>query len=172
MSEELQPSPSNGPAFGEAVRQFRQEIGGFRAVRSPSRKLPQPTAKRRYRHKLTTTLCLLTLVMAGVKLAPILASPDAVPAELVGSWATDDRRYEGRYLELTTDALIFRAGAREGTEYAVRRVQRRQMPQGSAYVINAYSERAGEYTLTLEYREAEHTIALGNTARALWRRAR
>jgi hypothetical protein len=111
-------------------------------------------------------------VVAGVKLTPLLAGPDSVPAELVGTWATNDRRYEGRYLELTADALILRASAREGTEYAVRRVQRRRLAQGSAYVINAYSEQAGEYNLTLEYYEAEHTIALGNSARTLWRRAR
>lgn len=170
MSEES-PPPSNSPEFREALRKFCEEIGAVGAPSGPSR-TPGQTTMPRYRHKLLTALCVLTLVTAGVRFAPLLTGPDTVPAELVGSWATDDRRYEGRYLELTSDALILRASAREGTEYAVRRVHRRGLAQGSAYVINAYSEQGGEYTLTLEYREAEHTIALGNAAHALWRRAR
>ena len=172
MSKARPPGPRTGPVLLEAIRQFRHDIGAFRAIPSPSRTLPRLAPKPRYRPKLVTALCLLTLVTAGVYLAPQLAGSDAVPAELVGSWTTDDPRYEGRSLELTPDELILRASAREGTEYTVRRVQRRQIAQGSAYVISGYSERGGEYTLTLEYSEAEHTIAQGKPARALWYRAR
>jgi hypothetical protein len=166
------PAGGNGPAFLEAIRHFRNAIGDFREIPSPSGRLSRLTTKPRYRRKVVTALWLLTLVMAGAYFAPRLAGPDTVPAELVGSWRTDDPRYKGRYLELTPDALILRASAREGTEYAVRRVQRRQIAQGSQYVLTAYSERSGEYSLTLEYREAEHTIALGNPAHVLWRLAR
>lgn len=120
---------------------------------------------------MVTALWLLTLVTAAIRLAPRLNGSDTVPARLIGSWATDDPRYQGRYLELTPDSLILRASANEATGYGVRRVQRRQIAQGSTYIITAYSERGGEYTLTLEYREAEHTIALGNRAPVLWRRA-
>ena len=165
------PAGGNGPAFLEAIRHFRNAIGDFREIPSPSGRLPRLTTKRRYRRKVVTALWLLTLVMAGAYFAPRLAGPDTVPAELVGSWTTDDPLYQGRYLELTPDALILRASAREGTEYAVRRVQRRQIAQGSRYVITAQSERSGDYTLTLEYRDAQQTIALGNPARVVWRRA-
>lgn len=171
MSEARKPTPGRGPAFLEAVRQFRHAIGDFREIPSPSGRLPRLTVRPRYRGKVVTALYLLTLVTAGVYFAPPLTGPDSVPAELVGNWTTDDTRYAGRHLELTPDALILRASARERTEYAVRRVQRRHMAKGSQYVITAYSERSGEYSLTLEYQEAEQTIALGNPTRALWRRA-
>jgi hypothetical protein len=170
MSEAPLPTPGKGPAFLAAIRQFRQAIGDFREIPSPSGRLPVLTVKARYRRKVVTALYVLTLVTAGVYFAPPLAGPDPVPAELVGSWTTDDTRYAGRLLELTPEALILRASAREGTEYAVRRVQRRQIAQGSAYVITTYSERAGDYILMLEYHDAQQTIALGKPARGLWRR--
>jgi hypothetical protein len=173
---ETSPPDRRSPAFPEAIRQFRHDIGGSSAIPRtlprPSRTLPRLTPKPRYRRKLVTALCLLTLVTAGVYFAPQLAGSGAVPAELVGSWTTNDLRYEGRYLELTRDSLILRASANEATGYAVRRVQHRQIAQGSTYVITAYSERGGEYALTLEYRDAQQTIALGHPARVLWHRAR
>lgn len=172
MSKARPPGPRTGPVLLEAIRQFRHDIGAFRAIPSPSRTLPRLAPKPRYRRKLVTALCLLTLVTAGVYLAPQLAGSDAVPAELVGSWATSVPRYEGRYLILTRDSLILRASAEEATGYRVRRVQRRQIAEGSTYVITAYSEQGGEYALTLEYRGAQQTVALGNSAQVLWRRAR
>lgn len=171
MSESRQPEPGDGPAFLAAIRQFRQAIGDFREIPSPSGRLPRLSARRSYRRKVVTGLYVLILVTAGVYFAPPLTSPDSVPAELVGSWTTDDTRYQGRLLELTPDALILRASARQGTEYAVRRVERSKMAQGSKYVITSYSERDGDYTLMLEYHEAQHTIGLGNPARVLWHRA-
>jgi hypothetical protein len=170
MSEAQPPAPRTRTPLLDAILQFRRDIGAVHPFPNAARTLPHPTPKPRYRHKLVTALSLLTLVMAGVDFAPKLAGSDAVPTELIGSWMTDEPGYEGRYLELTPDALILRASAREGTAYTVRRVQRRQTTQGSAYVITAYSELSGDLTLTLEYREAGHTIAQGKPTRVLWRR--
>jgi hypothetical protein len=172
MSEAPLPTPGKGPAFLEALRQFRHAIGDSREIPSPSGRLPRLTVRSRYRRKVVTALYLLTLVTAGVYFAPPLTGPDSVPAELVGGWTTDDTRYAGRLLELTPEALILRANAKEVTEYAVRRVQRSQTAQGSAYVITTYSERAGDYILMLDYHEAQKTFALGKPARGLWRRTR
>jgi hypothetical protein len=171
MSEAQPPAPRTRTALLDAILQFRRDIGAVHPFPSAAPTLPQLASKPRYRHKLVTVLSLLTLVMAGVDFAPQLAGPDAVPTELIGSWMTDEPGYEGRYLELTPDALILRASAREGTAYTVRRVQRHQTTQGSAYVISAYSERSGDYTVTLEYHEAGHTIAQGKPTRVLWHRA-
>lgn len=162
----------NGPAFLDALREFRHAIGDFGGSPSPSGRMQRLTVRTRYRRKVVTALYLMTLVMAGVYFAPPLRGPDPVPSELVGRWTTDDTRYSGRRLELTSDALILRASATEGTEYAVQRVQRRHMAQGSAYVITTHSEEAGNYVLLLEYHDAQQTIALGKPARGLWRRAR
>jgi hypothetical protein len=173
MFHESPPAGGTGPLLLEAIRQFRHEIGAFRPIPSSSRTLvSRVTPKPSYTRKLVTVLCFLTLVAAGVGIAPQLAGSDKVPAELVGRWTTYDPRYEDRYFELRPDAMILLASVGEGTEYAVRRVQRSQISQGSTYVINAYSERGGEYILTLDYRDAEQTIALGNPAHVLWRRVR
>jgi hypothetical protein len=171
LSETLPPARCN-PAFPDAIRQFRQDIGGSSALPRPSRTLPRLTLKPSYRRELAIVLCLLILVAAGIGIAPLLTGSDAVPAELVGSWTTDHPGYYGRHLELTPDALIVRASVREAMEYAVRRVDRRQIPQGSAYIISAHSERGGDYTLLLEYHKAENTIAVGKPVRVLWRRER
>jgi hypothetical protein len=175
MSDKSPPARRASPAFPEAIRQFRQDIRGFSAIPQtlprPSRTLPRLTLKPPYRRKLVVVLSLLILVAAGLRFAPQLAGSDTVPAELVGSWTTDDPRYSDRHLELTPDALILRTSVTEGTEYSVQRVQRRQIAQGSAYIIGAHSERGGDYTLMLEYHKAQNTIALGKPARVLWRRA-
>lgn len=176
MSDPLPPDGRTTPAFPEAIRQFRHDIGDVSTIPQtlprPSRTLPRLIFKSGSKGKLGALLGLLILVAAGVRIAPLLSGPDAVPAELVGSWTTDDGRYAGRHLELTPGTLTFRTSAREATEYAVRRVERRPISQGSAYVITTYSERAGDYILLLEYQDGQKTIALGKPARGLWRRTR
>jgi hypothetical protein len=172
MSEGPQPDRGTGPAFLAAIRQFRQAIGDFQEIPSPSGSLPRLIVRPSFRRKVLTVLYLLILVAAGVYFSPPLTGPDLVPAELVGRWTTDDSRYKGRYLEIAPDALILGANAREKTEYAVRRVQRSQTAQGAAYVITTYSERAGDYILMLDYHEAQRSFALGKPARGLWRRTR
>jgi hypothetical protein len=175
MSEPAHPPGPNTPAFTDAIRQFREDIGDFRAIPQtlprPSRTLPRLKLGPRYRSRLVAVLTVLILVAAGLLVGPRLSGPDAVPAELVGSWTTDDPRYRGRQLELTREALILRASIGERTEYTVRHVQRRQTAEGSAYVIIAHSETSGDYNLPLDYHKAQNTIALGTPARGLWYRA-
>jgi hypothetical protein len=176
MSDALPPVDPATPAFPEAIRQFRHDIGDVgpipQTLPRPSRTLPRLRLKSGQKRKLGVILGLLILVAAGIRIAPLLSGPDVVPAELLGSWTTDDRRYDGRHLELTPSTLTLRTSAREGTEYDVRRVQRQAIAQGSAYVITTHSEQAGDYILLLEYHDAQRTIGLGKPARGLWRRAR
>jgi hypothetical protein len=159
--------------MSEARPPDRRSSQAVRTVLSPPRTLPRPAPKGRFTRKLVIALCLLLLVTAGIRFAPLLAGSDTVPATLVGSWETSDPHYTGRYLELTRDSVIVRASANEATGYGVQSVQRRQIAaKWSTYVITAYSETGGQYTLTLEYREAQQTITLANPANVLWRRAR
>jgi hypothetical protein len=172
MSEAPQQGPRIDPAFWQAIRQFRHEIGAFHAIPTPSPTLARPTLKHSNGRKLTAVLCILILAMAVLHFASRLAGPDTIPAHLVGSWATNEPSYEGRYLELTRDSLILRSSASEATRYGVQSVQRRQISGGSSYAVTAYSEPSGDYTVTLEYHEAHETIALGRPARVVWHRAR
>jgi hypothetical protein len=158
MSEPRPP----GPRTSQAVR----------TVPSPSGELPRLAPKASLARKLETALFVLLLVAAGIRFAPLLARSDPVPATLVGSWVTSDPRYEGRYLELTRDSVIVRASANLATAYGVRSVQIRQMAGGFTYFITAYSEPSGQYTLRLEYHEAQQTITLANPVNVVWRRAR
>jgi hypothetical protein len=163
-------------ALAEAIQQFGNDGGAGtipRTLPRPSRTLPRlviPPARKKRR--LPVFLGLLLLVAGVVRVAPLLSRPDAVPTELVGSWTTDDLRYEGRLLELTPDTLTLRTGSGPATEYAVKSVRRMPMANGAAYIITTHSESAGDYILMLEYHEAQKTIALGKPARGLWRRAR
>jgi hypothetical protein len=177
MSDELPPDVRMQQALAEAIREFGKDGAGAgtipRTLPRPSRTLPrlviEPTRKKR---RLPMFLGLLLLVAGGVRVAPLLSRPDAVPTEIVGTWTTDDLRYEGRRLELTRDTLTLRSGPAQATEYAVESVRRMPMAQGSAYIITTHSESAGDYILMLEYHEAQKTIALGKPARGLWRRTR
>jgi len=164
-------------ALAEAIQQFGKDGGRSgtipKTLPRPSRTLPrlviEPAPKKR---RLVMFLGFLLLVVGAVRVAPLLSHPDAVPTELLGSWATDDLRYEGRLLELTPGTLTLRTSPRQATEYAVRSVRRMPMAQGAAYIITTRSETAGDYVLMLEYHDSQKTIALGKPARGLWRRTR
>lgn len=164
-------------ALAEAIQQFGKDGGAAgtipKTLPRPSRTLPrlvvEPAPKKR---RLGFFLGFLLLVAAAVRVAPLLSSPDTVPTELVGSWVTDDLRYEGRLLELTPATLTLRTGPGQVTEYAVRNVRRMPMTHGAAYIITTRSETAGDYVLMLEYHEPQQTIGLGKPARGLWRRTR
>ena len=79
--------------------------------------------------------------------------PVQVPEQLVGVWTTQDRRYEGRALNLAADGrLAFelgRAGSQSGTVLTVEREQRG--PLRRAYLLRYRDEDGIEQSLELEW---------------------
>ncbi len=83
-------------------------------------------SRRRSRESLIPCSALLFL---AASCAP--PAPPSVPAELVGTWATEARKYADRKLEIWDDAVIFYTGAR-WKEFTVHRIQSVQTVEGAS----------------------------------------
>lgn len=89
------------------------------------------------------------LLMALVAVAACSGS-GGVPPELIGSWTTDDARYEGRAFRVTETSLtIFTAPE----EFSVYRIQgaRREVDGGDVTVSLEYEDANAEYVFRLSY---------------------
>lgn len=108
-------------------------------------------------------------VVAGWVTASVLlaacetASPP--PDDVVGTWVTDARGYEGRTMRIAADSVWFGTGDGGETGHAVRGV-RVDGPQ----VVIEYGDRGREYQLAL-LAAADGTLALGNRPEVRWRRS-
>ncbi len=94
---------------------------------------------------------------------------DAPPDELVGMWATEDRRYADRAFEIHNDHLELHLGEEGGIQsHPILSVRAVQAPDSWAYEI-AYESPQGERTLAVRL-HPDGVLRLRNPSDMVWRR--
>ena len=88
-------------------------------------------------------VALLLVVVSG-------CSREAVPAELIGRWTSDDQRYADRSLEITDQQVIFGTGGGMRMVYRAKGVDQETDPVGTLYQL--YYDAPGEVERTLQVR--------------------
>lgn len=95
--------------------------------------------------------------------------PRVVPEEVLGVWVTSDSAYDGRALEIQSNAVLFRGtGARPQT---VRRVRRDAQGARIRYAIE-YEADGETATLEFTYAPGPGVIKLDSRPTLLWHRFR
>jgi hypothetical protein len=96
-----------------------------------------------------------------------------MPAEVIGTWSTEDGRYKGRSFWLNPDAVAFQNGPAQ-TQFAVHQVKRvKAAHNADTLVVNIDYEADGKAaTLSLAYRgQPLPELRLVNQPKVQWRRS-
>jgi hypothetical protein len=94
-----------------------------------------------------------------------------VPPEMLGVWYTDAPGYQGRWMELRTDEIVFATGPNTSTTHHVNGLRRREERGHVDYSIYYDNEEGQEYELVITYEYEEGgRILFQNQKNMVWRR--
>jgi hypothetical protein len=96
----------------------------------------------------------------------------ALPSEVTGTWSTEDKRYEGRSLQITADTIVFVADEETKTVGSIRKVGMKEA-DGSTEVKITYVDKERESsTVELVYSPKDGgTLRFKNQPGAAWKRS-
>lgn len=119
--------------------------------------------------KRTSTLLAVTCLVLLMGCEPRNRS---LPNDLIGVWKTSDPKYEGRFLLLAEDRIIFGTGAGSVSSHPIRRFVRVPQVTGFLYTITYTNEEGKEYRLSFVH-DLEHggVIRFKNQRDILWKKA-
>ena len=97
-----------------------------------------------------------------------------MPSPLVGTWTTDDARYEGRFFELTRTALVIGTGDGRAKRYPIATVLLTDDEQGRAVHVVEYVDGATTHSMAFYFSSAEPegTVRMKNQPTIVWRKSR
>ena len=97
---------------------------------------------------------------------------ETLPAELLGTWTTEDPSYEGRFMQIFKDQISFGTGEGQPIPNEIIAVST-EYEDDSAICTIDYQEPGGdEYRLLLRYRFSEDDVRLANRSRVTWTRVK
>ena len=115
--------------------------------------------------------CVTLGVVAGCEQEAAL-EVEVLPAELVGTWRTEDPRYATRFFEIKDDQVLFQTG--EGvidfTVHTIRRTTAVSDEIGLLYTFE-YTVEGDEQTFGFYYDAPSGVVTLRNQPQMEWRRA-
>lgn len=95
---------------------------------------------------------------------------ETLPAELLGTWASDDPSYEGRFMQIFKDRIYFGTGEGEPRPNSIIAVSTEYQDDLAICTIDYQEPSGDEYRLRLRYRFSEDTLRLANRSRVTWKR--
>lgn len=101
------------------------------------------------------------------------APPVSVPVTLTGTWTTDDERYVGRALRITTDSVVFHTGSpRDGpTAFAIVSIEVEEIVDGRRLYDIGYAQEGRLLHIGLVQEPLGGSMRLENRPAMVWRRA-
>jgi hypothetical protein len=93
-----------------------------------------------------------TFLAATLAVVACSRGPSTLPPELLGTWQTSAPQYDGRYLELRPQLIIFGTGSGAPEEHALANVEVRSAGLGTThYTIHYRAEDGAILTLELDH---------------------
>ena len=137
--------------------------------RAPGDRIVSSRGARRRRAKQPGTLVLLSALFFG---SLACSSPPAeVPAEILGTWTTGAAGFEGRAIEIRSEAIEFANGGDATVSHWVTAVEVGEAADGQRPMVIVYEGEGGnEYRLGVILDRAEGTLRLRHRAAVEWRR--
>jgi hypothetical protein len=117
------------------------------------------------------SLVLLVILLLGFFVFSFPRKNAFLPDEMVGTWQSDDVRYEGRLFRLTKTTVIFGMGENQIDVYFI--ADTKIISQGPDEVVQLSLHHPGEadINLSLIYRNKdEETLCLLNQQNVIWNR--
>ena len=100
-------------------------------------------------------------------------SPEATPAPLLGTWYSDDARFDGRSLEIHPQWIRFMQGHKELSAIRIRHVTQEGSGEGPVRFEIEGADRDGQDTaLSLELQRRPFELLRLDTQREPWRRGK
>jgi len=100
-------------------------------------------------------------------------SPEATPAPLLGTWYSDDARFDGRSLEIHPQWIRFMQGPKELSAIRIRQVTQEGSGEGPVRFEIEGADRDGQDTaLSLELQRRPSELLRLDTQREPWRRGK
>ena len=95
---------------------------------------------------------------------------ESLPAELLGTWTTEDPSYEDRFIQIFRDRIYFGTGQDEPDPNAIVAVSTEYRDDLAICTIDYREPDGDEYRLLLRYQFSEDELRLANRARVIWTR--
>lgn len=120
--------------------------------------------------KLSSCLYLVLGLAILVGLAGCSHEPfQGVPPDLQGSWITEAEGYEGRYLDIDPESVVFGVRGVVTNRYTVLGVEPLQASGGKGYTLICAEPDGGEFFLKVAVDKApQKTLRLVNRQKVVW----
>jgi hypothetical protein len=110
-------------------------------------------------------------LLAGLALVAVACARGAVPADLIGTWTSEDPRYDERFLEIGPETIAFGAeGSR--TSYRMVGVERVVEEGTGELVFQLYYDHAGDAERELRLRLPRPDLLRIDNHSEVWTRSR
>ncbi len=80
---------------------------------------------------------------------------EELPADLIGTWMATSPRYQGRFLEISKEHVIFGADEGHSTYYTIRGVESEELENETLYTIEYHGVGGTGRTLSLRFSEGD-----------------
>lgn len=98
---------------------------------------------------------IMTMTVAVIALLSCRQPPVTVPNDLIGAWETADRRYAGRYLEITKTSIVFGTGEEDSVVYTLTGMEKTRDGDTEIYTLRYTNPEGLVYVLPLSFDAAE-----------------
>lgn len=121
--------------------------------------------------RLFTKVLILLAVTVGCNTAGEVVP---MPPAMVGTWTTDDARYEGRFFELTPTTLVIGTGEGRATSYSIAALHLTQDEQGRDVHRVDYVDAGTTHSMAFYFSAAEPggAVRMQNQPTIVWRKRR
>lgn len=114
--------------------------------------------------------------MWGLLILPMLLAcgpvEETLPAELLGTWTTEDPSYEGRFMQIFKDRIYFGTGQGDPSPNSIIAVSTDYQDNLAICTIDYQEPDGDEYRLLLRYHHSEDELQLANRRRVTWTRVK
>jgi len=97
---------------------------------------------------------------------------ETLPAELLGTWTTEDPSYEDRFMQIFKDRIYFGTGQGDPSPNSIIAVSTEYQDDSAVCTIDYQEPDGDEYRLLLRYRFSEDELQLANRSRVTWTRVK
>lgn len=111
-----------------------------------------------------SSLLLLSMILACSSVQ------ETLPAELLGTWTTQDPSYEDRFMQIFKDRIYFGTGQDDPSPNAIIAVSTEYQDDLAICTIDYQEPDGDEYRLLLRYHFSEDELQLANRSRVIWKK--